>query len=107
MNASSFISEIRAISKLLETTAAGGLNQTAARIDQLGRRLHGLDWLRGDEIGRCLGGAVRKLTLAQGLTGSSLDDAVRGAVDELNAALRHADEGLLESEGFGTNDRDV
>lgn len=95
LNPATFTSEIRALSEELATVPETNLNQAAARLDQLGRRLHGLEWRRGDEIGRCLSAAVRELTLARDQTGDDRAAAIRNAIRELNGALRHADEGVL------------
>ena len=91
---SSFLTEIRDISGdlRLEPHSPVGLNRAAVRIDQLGRRVHGLGLAHDHEIGVCLGAAVRELTVAQGLPEAQRIESVREATRSLDAALIQADE---------------
>ena len=93
---SAFTAAIRALSGELETPphSATELNRFADRLDQLGRRLHGLDWMREHEIGRRLTAAVWELNMARGLAGDASRDSVERAIVQLDAALTFADEGL-------------
>jgi hypothetical protein len=92
----SFVEAIRAASGelRLEPHAPVRLNQIAARIDQLGRRVHGLGWTRDHEIGGCLTAAVRELSRARDLPEVERTESVRQAIRELETALTHTDEGL-------------
>ena len=61
----SFVDSLNSVISELGTSphSAIELTRTATRIDQLGRRLHGLDWRRGYEIGGCLTAAVSELNI--------------------------------------------
>lgn len=78
----------------LEHHSPMGLNQLAARIDQLGRRLHGLGWTREHDMGGCLSAAVGELSRARGVPEMERTASVRDAVHQLEAALTHTREGL-------------
>lgn len=95
MEASSFADVIRAVSGELEEEPPSPvrLNRAAARIDQLGRRLHGLGWTRDHEIGGCLTAAVRELSRARDLPEVDRTESVRQAIRELETALTHTDAG--------------
>lgn len=96
MEGPSFIEAVRAVSGELrrEPLSPVRLNQIAARIDQLGRRVHGLGWTRDHEIGGCLAAAVRELSQARELPEVERNASVRRAIRELDTALMHTDEGL-------------
>ena len=95
-DASSFVDAIRELSSRLqvEPHSPVRLNHVADRVDQLGRRLYGLGWVREREIGRCLMAAVSELGLARELPEGGREDSVRQAVLHLQAAIEHAGQGL-------------
>ncbi|HEX2203554.1 MAG TPA: hypothetical protein VHG91_09665, partial [Longimicrobium sp.] len=64
--APSFAEAIREVVARLRAEAPSHtlLNQAAVGIDHLGRRLHGLGYLRGHEIGACFTAAVGELGAA-------------------------------------------
>jgi hypothetical protein len=89
---SSFTAEIRGIASELR---GGGqthtaLNRASSAIDHLGRRLHGLGYVRGREIADCFTAALSELGAAHGGEEEKRRDAVGRAVDQLDAALNHA-----------------
>lgn len=94
--ASSFADVIRAVRDELqqEPLSPVRLNHAAARIDHLGRRLHGLAWTRDREIGGCLTAAVGELSRARGLRDAERARSVGQAVRQLDMAVTHAEEGL-------------
>jgi hypothetical protein len=96
VEASALADEIRAARDdlRLESPSPIGLNRAAARIDHLGRYLHGVGWIRGHEIGGCLTAAVSELSRARGLPETGRAESVRAAVIQLETALAHMDEGL-------------
>lgn len=98
MEAPAFAGAVRTVRAdlRLEPHSRTGLNNAAARIDHLGRYLHGLGWVRGHEIGGCLTAAVSKLSMARGLPEAGRADAVRTAVLQLETALAYMDEGLSQ-----------
>jgi hypothetical protein len=71
------------------------LNGAAARIDHLGRRLHGLGCVRDREIAACFTAAIAELDASHGLAEGARGDAVLRAAAQMDAALVHADEGVL------------
>jgi hypothetical protein len=107
MEASSFADRIRVVLDELgrEPLPWAHLAPAAARLDQLGRRLHGLGLARDHEIGGCLTAAVRELGRARGLPESDRAESVRRAVREVARALALAVEGAgsgAEGPGDGT-----
>ena len=92
----SFTDEIRAVGTELRVgdLTPARLNHAGVRIDQLGRRVHGLGWVRDHEIGVCLTVAVRELIRARGLADLERAQAVRNSLDQLEIALALSDEGL-------------
>jgi hypothetical protein len=71
------------------------LNRAAARIDHLGRQLHGLGYVRAREIADCFTEALRELSACHGVAEEKRGEAVRRAACRLDAALAHAREGVL------------
>ncbi len=71
------------------------LNRAAARIDHLGRRLHGLGYVRGREIAACFTAALDELGASHVLPDEGRAEAVRRAIGHLEAALDHAAAGVL------------
>jgi hypothetical protein len=96
VEAAEFADAIRAVSGelRLEPHIPVWLNHAAKRVDQLGRRVHGLGWVRDHEIGGCLTAAVGELCMARDQGESDRAESVRRAVLQLEAALAHADQGL-------------
>lgn len=93
----SFTEAIRGIVRDLQGGAPthSRLNGAAAGIDHLGRHLHGLGFVRDREIAGCFTAAFGALSashaLAEDARGASVGDAIR----HLEAALLHAEAGLL------------
>ena len=102
----SFVEAIHAISGelRLEPHTRIQLNQIASRIDQLGRRVHGLGWTRDHEIGGCLTAAARELSRARDVPEVERDAAVRQAIRELETALTYTDERLRPAAGERATD---
>jgi hypothetical protein len=71
------------------------LNRAASGIDHLGRKLAGLGFVRDREIGGCFNEALRELDSSHGLADEKRDEAVDRAASHLDAALAHAEEGVL------------
>lgn len=71
------------------------LNGAAARIDHLGRRLHGLGCVRDREIAACFTAAIAELDASHGLDEAARGGAVHRAARQLEAALAYADEGVV------------
>lgn len=94
--APSFTETIREAAARLraETPSHTLLNQVALRVDQLGRRLHGLGYLRVDEIGACFTAAVGELGAAHVLPEEARVEPARRAAAHLEAALEHAAAGV-------------
>jgi hypothetical protein len=92
-----FTDEIRAIAGALRGDAHSHarLNLAESRIDQLGRRLHGLEYVRGREIAGCFTAALRELGESHALPDERRGRAVHQAVVHLEAALGHAAAGVL------------
>ena len=84
----------------LEPLSPARLNRIAARVDRLGRRVHGLGWIRAHEIGGCLTAAVSELSRARERAESDRSEAVRLALRHLEDALSYADEGLQDAEAM-------
>lgn len=94
--APSFADRLRGVSSELRLAPVSStrLNRAAARLDQLGRRVHGAGWVRDHEIGACLTAAVRELSLARGQPEVERDASVRRALAQIESALAHAGQGL-------------
>jgi hypothetical protein len=71
------------------------LNRAASGIDHLGRKLAGLGFVRDREIGGCFNEALRELDTSHGLPDATRDEAVQRAASHLDAALAHAEAGVL------------
>ncbi len=93
----SFSGEIRGIADGLRDDARSHtrLNRAASRIDHLGRKLHGIGYVRDREIGGCFTEALRELSASHGLPEALRAEAVRRAAAHLDAAAAHSDEGVL------------
>jgi hypothetical protein len=93
----SFTEAIRAVASGLREDAHSHthLNRAAARIDQLGRLLHGLGYVRGREIADCFTAALGELSASHGLPDDRRAEAVHRAVRQLEAALDAAAAGVL------------
>lgn len=96
MEASSFADVIRTVSGDLEVEPLSPvrLNHAAARIDHLGRCMHGLGWTRDHEIGGCLMAAVGELGRARGLPDAERAESVRQVIRQLEMVLNYTEEGL-------------
>lgn len=92
-----FAEAIDAIARGLRQTAPSHayLNGAAARIDHLGRRLHGLGCVRDREIAACFTSAISELDASHGLAADARGEAVQRAAGQMAAALAYADEGVL------------
>ena len=71
------------------------LNRAEARIDDLGRRLHGFGYVRSLEMADCFTAALRGLAASHVLPEEERGEAVHEAVAQLTAAVAHAEEGVL------------
>ncbi|MFL5539262.1 MAG: hypothetical protein ACJ8J0_09725 [Longimicrobiaceae bacterium] len=71
------------------------LNRAAARIDDLGRRLHGLGYVRAREIADCLTAALADLAASHALAEETRAEAAHRAIGRLEGALEHAAAGVL------------
>lgn len=71
------------------------VNGAASGIDHLGRRLHGLGCVRDREIADCFTAAVGELGACHPLPEADRGAAVDAAVGHLEAALVHAQEGVV------------
>ena len=93
----SFTEAIREIASGLRDEAPSHprLNRAAAGIDQLGRRLHGIGYVRGGDIADCFTAALRELDAAHGLADEERAEAVQRAASRLEAALESAAAGIL------------
>lgn len=96
----SFTEEIGAIADGLREAPPSHplLNRAAVRVDALGRRLHGIGYVRGEEIAYCLTEALRELDAAHPLPDEAREETVRRAALHLRAALDHAADGVLPPE---------
>ena len=94
---SSFTDAIRGIASELRSSGHThtALNRAASAIDHLGRRLHGLGYVRGREIAGCFTAALSELDASHGIPEENRRQAVGRAVDQLDAALNHAAVGVL------------
>jgi hypothetical protein len=71
------------------------VNGAAARIDHLGRRLHGLGCVRDREIADCFTAAIAELDASHGFPEGARGEAVARAAGQLKAALAYVDEGVV------------
>jgi hypothetical protein len=93
----SFTDTIRAIANELRDARPTHvvLNRASSGIDQLGRRLHGLGYVRSSEIAECFTAALADLDQSHALAEETRAEAVRRAIGRLEAALEHAAAGVL------------
>ena len=94
---SSFTGSITAIASGLR---GGGythtaLNRASSGIDHLGRRLHGLGYVRGREIAECFTAALAELNASHAVEEEMRGETVGRAIARLEAALDHASAGFL------------
>jgi len=71
------------------------LNRASSGIDQLGRRLHGLGYVRSREMADGFTAALAALDASRALPEEARAEAVRRAVGHLRGALEHAAAGVL------------
>lgn len=69
------------------------LNRAAAKIDQIGRRLHGLGYVRDREIAACLTEAYEQLSASQEVPQVERGVRVQRAIAQMEGALAHLREG--------------
>lgn len=95
--AASFTGAIREIADGLchARPTHGVLNRASSAIDQLGRRLHGLGYLRSREIADCFTAALADLDASHALPEETRAAAVRRAIGCLEGAREHAAAGVL------------
>lgn len=93
----SFAGQIRGI--VSELRAAGpthsALNRASSGIDQLGRRLYGLGYVRAGEIAECFTAALAELDAAHAVAEDARAEAVRRVVGRLEEAAEHAAAGIV------------
>lgn len=96
VDASSFTEELRALcgDLRLGPPSPDRLNHAAARIDRLGRQVHGLGWTRDHEVGGCLTAAVGELIGARDLAEIERAESVRAAIRQLEMGLALSNEEL-------------
>lgn len=70
------------------------LNRASSGIDHLGRRLHGIGYVRDREIAGCFTAALGELSASHGLAEEDRAEAVQRVVSHLDAALAHAEAGV-------------
>jgi hypothetical protein len=94
---SPFAADIRAIAAGLRggVPTHARVNGAASGIDHLGRRLHGLGFLRDREIAGCFTAAVNELGACHPLPEDERGTAVDAAIRHLDAAAAHAEAGVL------------
>jgi hypothetical protein len=92
-----FTEAIRAVVRGLRDDAHthARINDAAAAIDNLGRHLHGVGFVRDREIAGCFTAAFGELSASHALAEDARGASVNGAVRHLEAALLHAQAGLL------------
>ena len=92
-----FAEQIRGI--VSELRAAGpthsALNRASSGIDQLGRRLYGLGYVRAGEIAQCFTAALADLDASHAVAEDARAEAVRRVIDRLEEAVEHAAAGIL------------
>lgn len=91
-----FVDELRRIARELRDGPASIslLNLAASDIDGLGRRLHGIGFVRDQEIAGCLSAAVRGLGEAREIPEPGRATAIDRAVHQLEAAADLAGAGV-------------
>ena len=93
----SFAGRIRGI--VSELRAAGpthsALNRASSDIDQLGRRLYGLGYVRAGEIAQCFTTSLAELDAAHAVEEDARAGVVRRVIDRLEEAVEHAAAGIL------------
>lgn len=96
MELSKFVGAIRSVTGELREEAPSRvlLQHLAFRVDQLGRRLHGLGCIREDEVAGCLTAAVRELGIAGERSDAERTEAVRRSILQLETAVVHAEQGM-------------
>lgn len=72
----------------------GAVNRASSAIDHLGRRLHGMGYLRGREIAECFTTALAELETSHALQEEERREPVNRAADRLEAAVVHAGAGV-------------
>lgn len=94
---SSFADAIRHIASELRggRHTHGAVNRASSAIDHLGRRLHGMGFVRGREIAECFTAALTELERSHALPEGDRRDPVDRAADRLEAAVVHAGAGVL------------
>lgn len=93
----SFAEQIRGIVGELRAAHAthAALNRASSGIDQLGRRLYGLGYIRSREIADCFTAALADLDASHALPEETRTEGVRRATGRLEGALEHAAAGIL------------
>lgn len=93
---SSFTDAIRHIAGELRggRTTNGTVNRESSATDHLGRRLHGMGFLRGREIAECFTAALAGLERSHALQEEEGREPVNRAADRLEAAVVHAEAGV-------------
>jgi hypothetical protein len=93
-----FAASVAEIAQGLRDTPATftSVNRAAALVDHLGRRLHGLGFVRHREIATCLMSAVVELQGSTGLPTSARNEAVARAIAQLEDALVFIGDGTTE-----------
>lgn len=71
------------------------INRASSAIDHLGRRLHGMGYLRAGEIADCFTAALAELETSHALPEEKRREAVDRALHRLEGALDHAAAGAL------------
>ncbi|CAA9370008.1 MAG: hypothetical protein AVDCRST_MAG89-4512 [uncultured Gemmatimonadetes bacterium] len=91
-----FAEGIRSIVRGLqeEDRSHNHLNRAAFAIDQMGRLLHGVGYVRDREIADCLTAAVGELAGSHELPEENRRARVTEAIRHLDAALAHAGDGV-------------
>jgi hypothetical protein len=92
---SSFADDIRRIAGELRDAGPThtAVNRASSAIDYLGRRLHGIGYLRGREIAECFTVALAELETCHGVPEEERAGAVGRAADRLQAALDYTEAG--------------
>ena len=106
---SSFTAAIRGIARELR---GGGhthtaLHRAASGIDHLGRRLHGLGFVRSREIADCFTGALADLDAWHHVPEEMRGESVHRAARRMDAALDHAAAGVLPPKGVAPSRVDL
>ena len=93
---SSFADAIRRVAGELREGGRthGAVNRASGAIDHLGRRLHGIGYLRGREIAECFTAALAELEACHGVAEDERAGAVDRAADRLQSALDYTEAGV-------------